>query len=71
MNIVYKVAALIIFVIIAIRNANLIVIGTVDQINRVLKSINPDYPRQNLENLEKNSCFYTIGGVGIEIILKK
>lgn len=53
------------------ESTNLIIIGTVDQINEVLKSINPDYPRQNLENLEKNSCFYTINGVGIEIILKK
>lgn len=50
---------------------NMIVIGTVDQINTVLKCINPNYPTQDLSTLEKNSCFYTLNGVGVEIILKK
>ena len=50
---------------------NMIVIGTVDQINAILKCINPSYPEQHLENFEKNGCFYTLNGVGVEIILKK
>ena len=50
---------------------NMIVIGTVDQINAVLKCINPNYPTQDLKNLEKNQCFYTMNGVGVEVILKK
>ena len=49
----------------------LLVIGSVEAINRVLKSINPNYPRQNLENLEKNDCYYVMNGVNIEIIVKK
>lgn len=50
---------------------NMIVIGTVDQINAVLKCINPNFPEQDLGTLEKNQCFYTMNGVGVEIILKK
>ena len=50
---------------------NMIVIGTVDQINAVLKCINPNFPMQDLGTLEKNQCFYTMNGVGVEIILKK
>ena len=50
---------------------NMIVIGTVDQINAVLKCINPNYPTQDLKNLEKNQCFYTMNGVGVEVILKE
>ena len=50
---------------------NMIVIGTVEQINAVLKCINPSYPTQDLSTLEKNGCFYTLNGVGVEIILKK
>lgn len=50
---------------------NMIVIGTVEQINAVLQSIYPGFPYQNLEALERNSCFYVMNGVGVEIILKK
>ena len=50
---------------------NMIIIATVDQINAVLKCINPNYPTQDLSTLEKNGCFYTLNGVGVEIILKK
>ena len=50
---------------------NMIVIGTVDQINAVLQTINPGYPKQDLNTLEKNGCFYVMNGVGVEIILKK
>ena len=50
---------------------NMIVIGTVDQINAVLKCINPNYPEQDLSILEKNSCFYAMNGVGVEVILIK
>ena len=50
---------------------NMIVIGTVEQINTVLKCINPNFPDQNLSTLEKNGCFYTLNGGGVEIILKK
>ena len=50
---------------------NMIVIGTMDQINTVLKCINPHFPEQDLKTLEKNGCFYTMNGVGVEIILKK
>lgn len=50
---------------------NMIIIGTVEQINAVLKCINPSFPIQDLSTLEKNGCFYTMNGVGVEIILKK
>lgn len=50
---------------------NMIIIGTVDQINAVLKCINPNFPTQDLKTLEKNGCFYTMNGVGVEIILKR
>ena len=50
---------------------NMIVIGTTDQINAVLKCINPNFPKQDLSTLEKNGCFYTLNGIGVEIILKK
>ena len=53
------------------ENDNVIVIGTVDQINAVLKCINPNYPEQHLKNLEKNDCYYSMNGVGVEIIIKK
>ena len=53
------------------ESQNMIIIGTVDQINAVLKCINPSYPTQDLSTLEKNGCFYTLNGVGVEIILKK
>lgn len=53
------------------ESSNMIIIGTVDQINAVLKCINPNYPTQDLSTLEKNGCFYTLNGVGVEIILKK
>ena len=52
-------------------NDNLIVIGTVEQINAVLKCINPNFPEQNLQILEKNDCYYTMNGVGVEVIIKK
>lgn len=53
------------------ENQNLIVIGTVEQINAVLQCINPNYPYQDLNNLEKNDCYYVMNGVGVEVIIKK
>lgn len=53
------------------ENENMIVIGTVDQINKVLQCINPNFPFQGLDILEKNDCYYVMNGVGVEIILKK
>ena len=52
-------------------NDNLMIIGTVEQINAVLKCINPNFPEQNLQSLEKNDCYYTMNGVGVEVIIKK
>ena len=49
----------------------LIVIGSVEAINEVLQCINPNYPRQNLDNLEKNDCYYCMNGVSVEVVLIK
>ena len=53
------------------ENENLIVIGTVDQINAVLQHFNPKFPKQNLDSLEKNDCYYILNGVAVEVIIKK
>lgn len=53
------------------ENQNMIVIGTVEQINTVLQCINPSYPYQDLNILEKNDCYYVMNGVGVEVIIKK
>lgn len=47
----------------------MIVIGTVEEINRVLECINPAYPRQNLENIKSNHCVYVLNQTVVEIIL--
>ena len=39
-------------------NNTLLVVGSVEAINNVLQCINPNFPPQNLENLEKNDCYY-------------
>lgn len=48
----------------------MLVIGTADEINAVMQAINPHYPRQNLENAG-TECFYTIGGVHVELHIRK
>lgn len=48
---------------------NMMVIGTVEQINKVLQCINPNYPEQHLKNFQKNGCFYTMNGVGVEVVI--
>lgn len=53
------------------KNNTLMVIGTVESINNVLQCINPGYPQQNLENLEKNDCFYCMNGVSVQIVILK
>lgn len=45
----------------------MLVIGTVDEINDVVHHFSPRYPRQNLETIETNNCFYVLNGVGVEI----
>lgn len=47
------------------------VLGTVDEINKVLRHFNPNYPRQSLQNIETNSCFYVLNGVPVEILIRR
>lgn len=47
------------------------IIGTVDEINRVLECINPRYPKQNLKTIKSNECFYVMNEVPVEIILQE
>ncbi len=44
--------------------------GTSDDINTILQTINPDYPRQNLENAG-SECAYGIGGVWIKLHVRQ
>ena len=45
------------------------VIGTVDEINAVLRHFNPKYPMQRLEVLNTNECFYSLNGVGVKVVI--
>lgn len=45
----------------------MIVYGTPDEINKVLKDINPDFPRQNLESIQTDECCYIINGTTVKI----
>ena len=45
------------------------VIGTVDEINDVIEYFNPNFPRQNLENIKSNQCFYVLNSVGVNVII--
>ena len=45
------------------------VIGTVDEINAVLRHFNPKYPMQRMEIMKTNECFYSLSGVGVKVIL--
>ena len=45
------------------------VIGTVDEINAVLRHFNPKYPMQRMEIIKTNECFYSLNGVGVKVIL--
>lgn len=47
------------------------VLGTVDEINEVIQYFRPGYPRQNLESLEANQCFYILNEVPVEIVIYK
>lgn len=53
------------------KDNSVVIIGTIEGINNVLQCINPGYPRQNLENLEKNDCFYVMNGTPLEIVIRK
>ena len=44
----------------------MVVVGTVDEINTVMQTINPHYPRQNLENAGPE-CIYYFGGVAVKV----
>ena len=47
------------------------VIGTLDELNRVLEYLNPRYPKQNLDTLKSNECFYILNQVPVNIIITK
>lgn len=47
------------------------IIGSVEEINRVLECINPRYPMQNLKTIKSNGCFYVLNEVPVEIILQE
>ena len=49
-----------------ISDNGLTVIGTPDEINTVMQTSNPNYPRQNLENAG-TECSYVIGGVNVTL----
>ena len=44
--------------------------GTVEEINTVARTMNPEYPHQNLENAGL-VCVYTIGGVHVTLHIEK
>lgn len=48
----------------------MIVIGSSEEINRVLQSVSPGFPRQNFESLlPSGRCCYVIDSVFVEVIL--
>lgn len=47
------------------------VVGTLDELNRVIEYFNPKYPKQNLSTLKSNECFYILNQVPVNIILTK
>lgn len=47
------------------------VLGSVDEINNVLRHFNPNYPKQSLQNIESNDCFYVLNGVPVEILIRR
>lgn len=47
----------------------MIVLGSINEINDILQYFKPGFPRQNLETLKANECFYILNGVPIKIIL--
>ncbi len=46
------------------------VIGTIQEINDVLDFFNPRFPKQNLETIKTNQCFYVLNSVGVEVIIQ-
>ena len=47
------------------------VIGTIQEINDVLEFFNPRYPKQNLETIKTNECFYVLNQVGVNVIIQE
>ena len=47
----------------------MIVLGSIDEINDTIQYFKPGFPRQNLETLKANECFYILNGVPVKIIL--
>ena len=47
------------------------VITTIEELNSVIQHFSPKYPRQNLESIESNECFYVLNSVPVKIILQK
>ncbi len=45
------------------------VIGSIDEINEVLQFLRPGFPRQNLESIKSNNCFYVFNEVPVEIVI--
>jgi malic enzyme len=45
------------------------VIATIDEINNVLQYFNPNFPKQNLEIIRTNECFYSLNSVGVEVVI--
>lgn len=46
------------------------VIGSSEEINRVLQSVNPGFPRQNLESIGSGECYYYLNGIDVKIELE-
>lgn len=47
----------------------MIVHATVEELNNVIQHFNPKYPKQNLQTLEANECFYILNSVPVKIVL--
>ena len=47
------------------------VITTINELNKVLKYFDPDFPRQNLETIESNDCFYVLNETPVEVVIRK
>lgn len=47
------------------------ILASVEEINRVLECINPRYPKQNLNTIKSNECFYFLNEVPVKIILQE
>ena len=45
------------------------VLGTVQEINDVLKGINPNFPEQHLETLESDQAYYVVNRIPVWVTI--